>query len=235
MTPFNIAFYPDRTSVTWLGINYFIDFIFLADILVIFNTGYIDEDGEFTVVQDYGKIAKRYLTSWFLIDFIAVIPIDLLFGGSNINGIVRITRIGRMYRLIRLTRMFRVLKVIKEQTKLMDKMKDTLKIGIGFQRLLFFMLYFIIFTHVLSCFWMLVATYNSDKSRTWLGGDEDFIGKNQMELYLTAVYFTVTTITTVGYGDMSGGTRQEKVFCIILMIFGVIAFSFATGSLASIL
>ena len=138
----------------------------------------IDEDGEFTVVQDYGKIAKRYLTSWFFIDFIAVIPIDLLFGGSNINGIVRITRIGRMYRLIRLTRMLRVLKVIKEQTRLMDKMKDTLKIGIGFQRLLFFMLYFIIFTHVLSCFWMLVATYNSDKSKTWLGGDEDFIGKN---------------------------------------------------------
>ena len=89
----------------------------------------------------------------------------------------------------------------------MDRMKETLKIGIGFQRLLFFLLYFIIFTHVLSCFWMLVATFNEDESKTWLGGDEDFIGKTQMELYLTAVYFTVTTITTVGYGDMSGGTK----------------------------
>jgi hypothetical protein len=157
MTPFNIAFYPDRTSNTWRGINVTIDLIFLADILIIFNTGFIDEDGEFQVVQDYGKIAKRYLTSWFIIDFVAIIPIDLFFGGSNINGIVRITRIGRLYRLIRLTRMMKVLRVIKEQSRIMDHMQDHLKIGIGFQRLLFFFLYFIIFTHVFSCFWMLVA------------------------------------------------------------------------------
>jgi Trk-type K+ transport system membrane component len=45
----------------------------------------------------------------------------------------------------------------------------------------------------------------------------------------------VTTITTVGYGDISGSTDIEKVFCIFIMIIGVLAFSFATGSLASIL
>lgn len=235
MTPYNIAFHPDRTNVTWVAINSIIDILFLMDILVIFNTAYIDEDGEFTVVQDYGKIAKRYLTSWFIIDFLAIIPIDILFGGSNVNGIVRITRIGRLYRLIRLTRMLRVIKIIKEQSRIMDRMKESLRIGIGFQRVLFFTVYFVIFTHVLSCFWMLVATYNKDITKTWLGGDEDFIGKTPSELYLTAVYFTITTITTVGYGDMSGGTKQEKIFCIILMLFGVIAFSFATGSLASIL
>lgn len=235
MTPFNIAFYPDRISDTWRFINYLVDFIFLADIIIIFNTGYVDEDGEFLVVQDYGKIAKRYLQSWFIIDLVAVVPIDLFFGGSNINGIVRITRIGRMYRLIRLTRMLRVLKIIKEQSRIMDHMQDHLKIGIGFQRLLFFVLYTIIFTHVLACFWTLVAQFNRDKSQTWLGGDADFIGTTPVELYLTSVYFVITTITTVGYGDMSGGTKQEKFFCIILMLFGVIAFSFSTGSLASIL
>ena len=54
-------------------------------------------------------------------------------------------------------------------------------------------------------------------------------------LYLTAFYFTVTTITTVGYGDISGGTASEKVFCIIIMVVGVVSFSFASGSLASIM
>jgi hypothetical protein len=53
--------------------------------------------------------------------------------------------------------------------------------------------------------------------------------------YLTAFYFTVTTITTVGYGDISGGSKTEKVFCILIMVIGVISFSIASGSLASII
>jgi len=55
------------------------------------------------------------------------------------------------------------------------------------------------------------------------------------QTYLTSFYFTVTTITTVGYGDYSGSTDIEMIYCIAIMIIGVVAFSFATGSLASIL
>jgi hypothetical protein len=57
----------------------------------------------------------------------------------------------------------------------------------------------------------------------------------EQQTYLTSFYFTVTTITTVGYGDISVSTDIEKCFCIVIMIIGVISFSFATGSLASIL
>ena len=45
----------------------------------------------------------------------------------------------------------------------------------------------------------------------------------------------MTTITTVGFGDISGGTLAEKFICIVLVLFGVLAFSFATGTLSSIL
>lgn len=55
------------------------------------------------------------------------------------------------------------------------------------------------------------------------------------EKYLTSIYFAVTTITTVGYGDISITTQTEKIFCIFAMLVGVISFSFASGSLASIL
>ena len=51
----------------------------------------------------------------------------------------------------------------------------------------------------------------------------------------SSLYFTCTTITTVGYGDVLAQTTNEKVFCFLLMIIGVIGFSFASGSLASIL
>lgn len=60
------------------------------------------------------------------------------------------------------------------------------------------------------------------------------MGENDSE-YLTAFYFTVTTITTVGYGDISGGTKTEKVFCIFIQVVGVIGFSISSGALASIM
>jgi len=55
-----------------------------------------------------------------------------------------------------------------------------------------------------------------------------------MNLYIFSIYFTVTTITTVGYGDISAHTTDERIYCIFLMITGVIAFSFSSGALASL-
>jgi hypothetical protein len=56
-----------------------------------------------------------------------------------------------------------------------------------------------------------------------------------LDLYVTSFYFTTTTILTVGYGDICAVSKTEKIMCIILMIIGVVSFSFATGSLSSII
>ena len=58
---------------------------------------------------------------------------------------------------------------------------------------------------------------------------------NTSELYFTSMYFTVTTIVTVGYGDISPTNTAERIFCILLMLLGVVAFSFATGAITSII
>ncbi len=60
-------------------------------------------------------------------------------------------------------------------------------------------------------------------------------GRPPIEIYLAGVYFTITTITTVGYGDISAGNVHEQVYCLVLMIIGVVAYSFAIGSLSGIL
>jgi len=54
-------------------------------------------------------------------------------------------------------------------------------------------------------------------------------------LYITAFYFSVTTVLTVGYGDISAYNNWERGLCIILMLVGCVAFSFATGAISSIL
>lgn len=64
------------------------------------------------------------------------------------------------------------------------------------------------------------------------GGVDEMTKADQ---YLTSFYWTVQTITTVGYGDTSINTKTEKIACIMLMIFGVVAFGLLSGSLTSIL
>ena len=54
-------------------------------------------------------------------------------------------------------------------------------------------------------------------------------------MYLTSFYWTVTTITTVGYGEPAGTNNLERFFCSLMMLIGVISFSIANGTLASII
>ena len=74
-TPYRIAFI-ERDNTAWTVINYSIDSMFLIDIIFIFNSAYNDED--FRIVDDRKKIAKNYLNSWFTIDFLAIVPFDLI-------------------------------------------------------------------------------------------------------------------------------------------------------------
>jgi hypothetical protein len=56
-----------------------------------------------------------------------------------------------------------------------------------------------------------------------------------LDLYVTSFYFTVTTIMTVGYGDITAYSLMERLLCILLMLTGVVSFSYATGSISSII
>jgi hypothetical protein len=59
--------------------------------------------------------------------------------------------------------------------------------------------------------------------------------KSPTIIYIQSFYFIVTTMTTVGYGDMTIHTVSEQVYCMFLMLCGVFYFSMISGSLTSIL
>ena len=44
----------------------------------------------------------------------------------------------------------------------------------------------------------------------------------------------MTTVTTVGYGDINAGTMFERIYNLLVMSCGVLMYSFAIGSLSSI-
>lgn len=76
--------------------------------------------------------------------------------------------------------------------------------------------------------------FQDDSYVNWIyhQGYSDF---SDYDLYVSSLYFTVTTIVTVGYGDIVPENSAEKCYVIFLMLVGVVAFSFTTGALASII
>lgn len=107
-----------------------------------------------------------------------------------------------------------------------------MKVGLGFQRLVFFMIIFIVLCHVLTCIWVFTGQFTNEEDASWM---DEFEGSGNGALYISSIYYTLTTITTVGYGDITGVNTLEQTVSICIMIIGVISFSFATGSLSSIL
>ena len=124
------------------------------DILINFTSAYYNE--EYELIHSRKRVAKNYLIGWFCIDFMSVLPFDLFFmsgSTSSYNRVVRVARVGKMYKLIRMTRLVRMLKIVKERNKLVKYMNEILKIGIGFERLLFLLLIFLVLCHISSCMW----------------------------------------------------------------------------------
>jgi len=83
-------------------------------------------------------------------------------------------------------------------------------------------------------FRVFIANVDDGNTKNWIFVN-NYSDMPAGELYITAFYFTVTTIVTVGYGDITPVNIIEKILTIFLMITGVIGFSFVTGSLASLI
>jgi hypothetical protein len=106
---------------------------------------------------------------------------------------------------------------------------------------MFYGIIFILASHIATCGWIILASITSDGddyTGTWLASFFD--KKNELEvidssIYYISFYWCITTITTVGYGDISGTNNAERMFCCFVMVVGVIMFSLANGALASII
>lgn len=54
------------------------------------------------------------------------------------------------------------------------------------------------------------------------------------EQFLKSMYFIVITISTTGYGDLNPKNSNEIIFVNIVMVLGVLVFSFSTSALGNV-
>jgi CRP-like cAMP-binding protein len=233
VVPYRVAFITEDEGISnWDITMIIIDSCFAVDIVLNFFTAYINDNKEY--VLDRKLIIRHYLLTWFFLDVVSCIPFNLILDVNNYNSLARVSRLPRLYKVIRIIRLTRMLKIAKEKSKLSKYLNEVLSFSIGFERFVFFLAFMVIFVHLAAWFYFFIGSIESDERDAWyftrnLQDDSNF------DLYITCLYFVFTTITTVGFGDISGGTNSERIFCAFLMIFGVLAFSFTTSSLSTLI
>ena len=110
--------------------------------------------------------------------------------------------------------------------------------GKAFERLAAFLLGLFMLSHIFGCIWIFIGKSLSDddlKDDSWIKAGFDGSDITGWDLYIASFYFTMTSITTVGYGDIRGHSLYERVVCIFLHLIGVLSYSFVSGSLTSII
>ena len=98
---------------------------------------------------------------------------------------------------------------------------------------MFFAGFFALFFHISACMFIFIGKLDYDMN-SWMW-DSFYNSMESKDLYITSLYFIVTTTSTVGYGDLSASTMLERIFCILIMLAGVTSFTFISGSLSSVL
>ncbi|KAK2849943.1 hypothetical protein Q7C36_008726 [Tachysurus vachellii] len=213
-------------------VDLMVDIMFIIDILINFRTTYVNTNEE--VVSHPGKIAVHYFKGWFLIDMVAAIPFDLLIFGSGSEETTTLIGLLKTARLLRLVRVARKLDRYSEY---------------GAAVLMLLMCIFALIAHWLACIWYAIGNVEKnflEQKIGWLDNLGVSIGKRYnltdpnsgpsiKDKYVTALYFTFSSLTSVGFGNVSPNTNSEKIFSICVMLIGSLMYASIFGNVSAII
>lgn len=94
-------------------------------------------------------IAINYLTGWFVIDFLSVLPFQMMVPGSQ----ARYARFAKLLRLLRLLRLLKLTRLVRDRNRI-KALLELAGLGMGFTKLLTLTVVLMFITHILACFWI---------------------------------------------------------------------------------
>lgn len=106
--PYRLAF-REWDNPAWIAIDAVWDFFFLIDIILTFFKAYYDKN--FLLRDKRKRIAQRYLTTWFWIDLIGILPIYYVFQIRDYPSLMKLFKIIEFPRSFSLNRIFKTLSV----------------------------------------------------------------------------------------------------------------------------
>ncbi|XP_068456482.1 potassium voltage-gated channel subfamily H member 5 isoform X2 [Clinocottus analis] len=241
MVPYNVSFKTKQNNIVWLVLDSVVDVIFLVDIVLNFHTTFVGPGGE--VISDPKLIRMNYLKTWFVIDLLSCLPYDIINAFENVDeGMSSLFSSLKVVRLLRLGRVAR-------------KLDHYLEYGAAVLVLL--VCVFGLVAHWLACIWYSIGDYevideatNTIKVDSWLyqlalsigspyrynaSGDGRWEGgPGKDSLYITSLYFTMTSLTTIGFGNIAPTSDGEKIFSVAMMMVGSLLYATIFGNVTTI-
>ncbi|KAA0711170.1 Potassium voltage-gated channel subfamily H member 1 [Triplophysa tibetana] len=241
MVPYNVSFKTKQNNVTWLVVDSIVDVIFLVDIVLNFHTTFVGPAGE--VISDPKLIRMNYLKTWFVIDLLSCLPYDVINAFENVDeGISSLFSSLKVVRLLRLGRVAR-------------KLDHYIEYGAAVLVLL--VCVFGLAAHWLACIWYSIGDYevidedhNTVRTDSWLymlgesmgmpyrfnssGTGRWEGGPTKDSVYITSLYFTMTSLTSIGFGNIAPTTDGEKIFAVAMMMIGSLLYATIFGNVTTI-
>nr|XP_045230776.1 potassium voltage-gated channel subfamily H member 4 isoform X1 [Macaca fascicularis] len=219
--PYNVCFSGDDdtpiTSRHTLVSDIAVEMLFILDIILNFRTTYVSQSGQ--VISAPRSIGLHYLATWFFVDLIAALPFDLLYVFN-----ITVTSLVHLLKTVRLLRLLRLLQKLERYSQCSAVVLTLL------------MSVFALLAHWMACIWYVIGRREMEANDPllWDIGWLHELGKrlevpyvngsvggpSRRSAYIAALYFTLSSLTSVGFGNVCANTDAEKIFSICTMLIG---------------
>ncbi|KAK4421082.1 Potassium channel KAT1 [Sesamum alatum] len=223
ISPFEFAFLSYKQDALFIFDN-IVNSFFAVDIVLTFFVAYLDSQS-YLLIDDPKRIAIRYVSTWFTFDVCSTVPfhsLSLLF--TDHNG-------GLGFKLLSMLRLWRLRRV----SSLFARLEKDIRFNYFWTRCTKLISVTLFVVHCAGCFNYMIADRYPDPKRTWIGAAySNFKQMGVWDRYVAALYWSIVTLTTTGYGDLHAANPREMLFDIFYMLFNLGLTSYIIGNMTNL-
>ncbi|WCJ29707.1 Potassium channel AKT1 [Euphorbia peplus] len=196
---------------------------FALDIFLTFFVAYLDK-ASYLLVDNQKRIAWKYVRTGFIFDVISTIPTELARKISS--------QPFKSYGWFNMLRLWRLRRVSSLFSRL-EKDRNFNYFWVRCAKLVCVTLFAV---HCAGCFYYLIAARYKNPENTWIGSSlgENFLEQSIWIRYVTSIYWSITTLTTVGYGDLHPVNTREMIFDVFYMLFNLGLTAYLIGNMTNL-
>ncbi|XP_029906036.1 potassium/sodium hyperpolarization-activated cyclic nucleotide-gated channel 2 [Myripristis murdjan] len=231
--PVGITFFKDETTTPWIIFNVVSDTFFLMDLVLNFRTGIVFEDNT-EIILDPKKIKKKYLRTWFVVDFVSSIPVDYIFLivekgiDSEVYKTARALRIVRFTKILSLLRLLRLSRLIRYIHQWEEIFHMTYDLASAVMRIFNLIGMMLLLCHWDGCLQFLVPMLQDFPSDCWVSLNK-MVNDSWSELYSFALFKAMSHMLCIGYGRQAPESMSDIWLTMLSMIVGATCYAMFIG------